>query len=267
MSRKNYGLCALCRKEGELTFEHIPPRAAFNSNRAKIVTLDSLLSEPERRPWQIEGLHYNNLQKGMGMASLCKKCNNDTGTLYGEEYRKFALTIAKLLQENPNLDNLAIEIEKFYPARIIKQVISMFCSINNYDDTRLNALREFVLDKHKTMLDTSKYKVSMYYTRSRYARLLPFTVSVHFDEGTSGIMCMSEITTYPFGFILYLDPTDNWNYHGTDITSFFQFDYNTPVSAQLSVPIYEVNNWAIEDYRTKEEIEAGYKHDSENGFK
>lgn len=31
------GKCALCGKEGKLTFEHIPPRAAFNSNRARPV--------------------------------------------------------------------------------------------------------------------------------------------------------------------------------------------------------------------------------------
>ena len=30
MAKKVHGICCICGQETELTFEHIPPRAAFN---------------------------------------------------------------------------------------------------------------------------------------------------------------------------------------------------------------------------------------------
>jgi SNF2 family DNA or RNA helicase len=42
---KHWGKCALCGKECELTFEHIPPRAAFNSTPARPVSGVEVLTE------------------------------------------------------------------------------------------------------------------------------------------------------------------------------------------------------------------------------
>lgn len=50
-------------------------------------------------PWDISGLRYKQNQRGAGKYSLCKKCNNDTGTWYGEEYIKFHNTLAKMVIE------------------------------------------------------------------------------------------------------------------------------------------------------------------------
>ena len=49
MSRnKVYGKCRICGKEGKLTFEHIPPRATFNKQSARVVKLmDLIKSENE----------------------------------------------------------------------------------------------------------------------------------------------------------------------------------------------------------------------------
>ena len=93
--KKKIGKCALCDKECELTFEHIPPRVAFNSTPAKPISekelFDNKLDNGEERvPWDIEGLHYQNQQKGMGMFSLCEDCNNNTGSWYGDSYVTFA---------------------------------------------------------------------------------------------------------------------------------------------------------------------------------
>ena len=62
---KRFGKCALCGKECELTFEHIPPRAAFNSAPARPVSELELLrndyaEDKGRMPWEIGGLLYEN---------------------------------------------------------------------------------------------------------------------------------------------------------------------------------------------------------------
>ena len=90
---KRYGTCALCGAETQLTFEHIPPRCAFNNHPAKSYSGDELIKTiagEKRKPWDLSGLKYSNDQKGFGMYSLCSKCNSYTGKYYGNEYKKFA---------------------------------------------------------------------------------------------------------------------------------------------------------------------------------
>ena len=79
----------------ELTFEHLPPRKANNSNRAKAIVGDELTKHiaGNDKPWDFSSCKYKDLQKGMGLYSLCQACNNNTGTNYADEYIKFANTI------------------------------------------------------------------------------------------------------------------------------------------------------------------------------
>lgn len=86
---KIIGKCALCGRDCELTFEHIPPRKAFNWIPEKTISGEQLicsLTDSNRMPWDFSGLKYQNDQKGMGAYTLCQTCNNNTGTWYGDEY-------------------------------------------------------------------------------------------------------------------------------------------------------------------------------------
>ncbi len=49
MGKEPIGKNALCRKECDLTFEHIPPRTAFNSTPVKSVTGDKIIEDSERK--------------------------------------------------------------------------------------------------------------------------------------------------------------------------------------------------------------------------
>ncbi len=95
--KNHFGKCALCGKECELTFEHVPPRAAFNSTPTRPVSeneifKEEVINDKERMPWDTEGLKYQNQQQGMGRYSLCHECNNNTGSWYGDAYITFART-------------------------------------------------------------------------------------------------------------------------------------------------------------------------------
>ena len=253
---KHFGKCALCGKECELTFEHIPPRAAFNSTPAKPITGDEILGDNDRMPWEIEGLPYQNQQKGMGRYTLCKECNNNTGTWYGDEYNQFAHIVHSFLSDNSVRQAQGVEIKQVRPLQLIKQVISMFCSINNFKDRRIDYLRTFVLDKDITSLDKSKYKLCMYFTKSQFLKYAPLSVLI--EQTPKGIeaMAVSEITAYPLGFILYFDPTDTWVYKGIDIIDFADYKYDDICTIALPLCIYEVNDIFPTYYRTKEEVQA-----------
>ena len=174
--KKHYGKCALCRTEGELSFEHIPPQSSFNSTPAKPVTGDRLMLDNDRMPWETDGLPYSNQQRGMGKYSLCESCNNLTGTWYGYDYKLMAHIINYALSQpiKPNVNGIGIH--NIHPLRFIKQVLSMFCSINNSDDSRFEALRNFVLDKDAVGLDKEKYKLCMYFTKSNIIKYAPLSV-------------------------------------------------------------------------------------------
>lgn len=253
------GRCALCGKECKLTFEHIPPKAAFNSTPAKPVSIEELLkggnfTGKERLPWDTEGLKYQNQQKGMGRYSLCKTCNSYTGKYYGDAYANFAKIVSKAINDISVNEASAICFEEIYPLKIIKQIFSLFCSINGIKNPKLETIREFVLNKDAIGIDRTQFKLCMYFTKSELMKQSPMMVSVKFNSENYESMAMSEITAYPFGFILYFDPTESWDYHGVDITDFADVEFDTKANVVVPWCIEEVNNFFPEDFRTKAEI-------------
>lgn len=263
MSEQHFGRCALCGKKTELTFEHIPPRSAFNSTPARPVSGDALIgtfSEEKRMPWDIDGLPYSNQQRGMGRFSLCRQCNNDTGTWYGNDYVDFARGVSHVMLKN-NVQQgqmLRIVFKEVYPLRIVKQMLSMICSINQpaMEDTRLSKLADFVLDKDAINLDKGNYKICLYLKTGALMKYCNFSVVVMKSKDGSGIeiIPLSEICAYPFGFIVYFDLPDGSDYKGCDITSFSDLQYNQKCDLEMALPIYETNNVFPLDYRTKGEI-------------
>ena len=74
------------------------------------------------------------------------------------------------------------------------------------------------------------------------------------EDGAESI-ALSEITAYPFGFVLYFNPTGTWKYHGTDITGFADVGYNDLATVEMPWCIEEMNDIFPEHYRSKEEIQ------------
>lgn len=257
MGKKILGKCALCGRETELTFEHIPPKAAFNSTPAKPVSGVELLSEKgldeDRMPWDTTGLRYKNQQQGMGAYTLCSECNNNTGSWYGDAYVELTRATHIAMNDNALLDSEAIGFKDAYPLRFIKQVLSMFCSINK-KDSNLDPLRKFVLDRNATGLDRSKYKLCMYFTRSKLMKYNGRTALIRDLGGKAEVMVLSEITAYPFGFILYHNPTETWEYHGIDIMDCADCAYDDKADIILPWKIVEINDYYPESFRTKDEI-------------
>ena len=96
MARQEHtGICHICGEYKKLTYEHIPPEAAFNSQRRKMSTVKELMENKKdnRAPWDIEGLKYKQFQQGTGFFTLCGECNSFTGAKYGVTYSDFIKAI------------------------------------------------------------------------------------------------------------------------------------------------------------------------------
>jgi hypothetical protein len=264
---KYFGKCALCGKKEKLTFEHIPPRAAFNSTPAKPVSSVEMLKKrndnKERMPWDTDGLRYQNQQQGMGRYSLCHTCNNNTGSWYGDAYIYFANVAHDAICNCSDSDANGITFQGVYPLRFVKQVLSMFCSICDPGAPALEPIRKFVLDKDAVGLDKSKYKLCMYFTNSTIYKQTGYIVSMKSTSAGMEMMALSEITAYPFGFILYFDPTESWHYHGIDITPLVDYGYNDICDISMLWKVEEMNDIIPESYRSKDQIKQCIKNNME----
>ncbi|MBV7509708.1 hypothetical protein KW850_31885 [Bacillus sp. sid0103] len=232
------GICALCGKETELTFEHIPPKCSGNKNRVKGINLDSYvegnLRKDNKSPDDLKGLRYKSMQKGMGRYSLCAICNNNTGTWYGEAYCNFSNTVAYLLEKEGYQINSTISFTLIMkPLNVMKQIISMFCSINppSFID---QTLRDFVLDKQNCNFNSNKYKISAF--------IYPEGIDKHLGKQllmyNNGIIVnVSEISTYPIGYCLYREPFYKEFMFGGEITDFKNANFNEEHTVNLRLPV------------------------------
>ena len=259
----HWGKCALCGKECELTFEHIPPRKAFNWFPQKSFSGDSLfktLSEEERKPWDFSSLPYNNDQRGMGKYSLCESCNSLTGSWYGDEYVRFARGLHSVLSGMDVIPGkTTVEVEgKFKPLLVIKQIISMFCSINSYygEDSPVQQLRNFVLNKESTNFPKDRFRLGMYLFSNGIERRANFSVNLNMQNAATHMRIVSEISAYPLGYLLYLDPAPDFKMPCPDITCFSDCKYTDECTIKIDLPVYECNTIIAEDYRSKQELDA-----------
>ena len=163
------GTCALCNaKNIELTKEHIFPGTKQNHSRpfqAKIKDTISLPLSEGLPPSSFEKLKEEGLihheQGGTSLYSLCEKCNNNTGSWYGNAYIEWKNQWEQIIKSNLNRNSSSIKGKiTFNPLRLLKQIVSCFISIdypNHEGDTssednlrnKQSKFFDFVLDPQK----------------------------------------------------------------------------------------------------------------------
>ena len=151
MNRKRiYGECKLCGNYSVLTYEHVPPRSAFNNHSIKKVSGDQLLRHitSDEKPWDVSKLWGKIQQQGSGGYYLCKDCNENTGTWYVPSYLDFVHGVYRVVEEvDPERKASYIKIQTsiIRPLPIFKEIMVMFCDINHnfYED---KDLRSFLLN-------------------------------------------------------------------------------------------------------------------------
>ena len=248
--QKHCGVCHICGKYGKLSYEHIPPQSAFNNVKRKMSTLEELLKDEteNRTPWDIEGLKYQQFQKGIGFYTLCESCNNFTGGKYGEAYFKFVKSIGIEVMKIPKEErknSLAFHIEPLNLLAIFKQILSMFCSLNT--EQFGNTFKDFLLNESSNGFDCDKYKICIYLHAGHADRFIPFQSRINTKTGKVDVF--SEISTFPIGFIFY-NITDNTQFYGCDITSFSQCNYNLEYCMDIPIPFLECNTPFGLDFRS-----------------
>lgn len=257
MKKRIIGKCHICGNTEELTYEHVPPEKAFNSHKAFLYFARDRLGS-DNFPWDLSGMKGKQLQRGIGFNTLCGRCNNNTGTWYGDAfvdftYKGYLASYDKILSSNAWI---SIVLPDIYPLKTIKEIITMFFSINHDALSTIHPdLKALVLSKNKKGLPPDRYGLYLYLLRGDLARYIGSAGIGLFPSGYTRIL--SELAAPPFGYVLEFDPKEKSNY--CDLTFFansFSFDDKRTIT--LNVPVYESNTPFPADYRTKQQVVQDY---------
>lgn len=262
----NDGICRLCGNKTKLSFEHLPPRSALNSEKTKMYSMmDWLNRETEAAK---KGKQY---QRGVGVEALCTSCNNNTGAWYVPDLSKLVHTgvhtlrqIPKdtLLELNQNTDvriygNFSIENAR--PLAIIKQVATMFFAMNNpkFRDVHSD-LADFVLSKTATGLPAGyQFHLAFYIGPfTRYSNL-----NFILDTNTGIAQYVSEIAAPPFCYLLTIENQVCFAYGS--INHYADYQYDEEVKLDIKTPVLVGNTPYALDFRSLDEVEKQRKKSEE----
>ena len=255
------GICKLCGKKTILTYEHVPPRGAFNNHSIKEIRGDQLIEHigSDEKPWEISHLRGNIHQQGTGGYYLCKDCNEKTGSWYVPYYLDFIYGIYSAIEKaDPERETpyIGIQATSIRPLPILKEIMVMFCDINNncFGDKNL---RSFLLNRNSTQgFDKNKYRLFCYIVKGNLHRMNGIIVKLITSKDREPVMItLSEISFPPLGFVLYIDLPDEYKPEGCEITKLADAQYEDKAECEMLLPVLENNIMFSGDYRTKAEIE------------
>ncbi len=272
MARKSvFGNCHICGENKKLSFEHVPPSSAFNDCPAVSKHIFELINKNPDSYFEKKGKIS---QRGIGAYTLCEKCNNDTGTWYGDAFVRWAhqgMDILKLTQGSPSL----YYTFHIFPLRVIKQIICMFFSITD-DQFGYNHpdLVKFVLNKNECYF-YPEIRILAYFNnskRGRYiggasgTRIRPDEISLNTlenlnrkaDSALEKSRLLSELACRPLGYVMTFDPEPPDD-QLVDISFFAKYPYADWTSISLQLPVFPVYTYFPGDYRSRNQVQHDAK--------
>lgn len=250
MSRKKVtGPCHICGHTRELSFEHVPPRAAFNNRPVRVLHgLEIIKAEHDPQRGEVQ-------QKGAGSYTLCERCNNETGSWYGSAYADWAchgLAFLPLALTAPSI----LLTYRIFPLRVIKQVLCMFFSVNRPEFREHHPyLERFVMNRYLTGLPP---EIQIFGFLSPGSNSRRVGVASSMNSTTGAIRVLSEVTFRPHGYVMCFgsSPPDD---RLVDITFFAKSAYHERREIHLRLPSLPVSTAFPGDFRTIDQVrrEAG----------
>jgi len=235
---KRTGVCCICGNSGDLSFEHVPPKSAYNKETVIAYEWEEFLQQRKSKKKTIQG--------GAGDYTLCERCNNNTGSWYGDEYVTWARSChdVMMIWQKHRITQGIVTLKDVYPLRFLKQVVTCFFSLigapgvaafaNNNPD-----LVQFVLDKYNTNLPPGfRFFMNLYMYSAegntslrRWAGAGKISIQMHGIDAS----IIDEIAHPPFQLVM---TEDNDPFNGaTEITEFRNFAYDDQVNLKLALRV------------------------------
>jgi hypothetical protein len=247
MAQYYEGFCRLCGRYGKLSFEHIPPKKAFNDHQQLLRTMEDHLSKRS----------YSRFRKGLGSYSLCERCNNYTGAWYGQAFVAWTRQGYDWLDKvhGEKMLNLPYYIR---PLNVLKQVLVMAMAMST--EVSLNAhrdVRQFLLSPRQRHLPLD-YRAFVYFGMKGQLRFNSGMALLD-TEGKGADFIMAEVALPPFGYYVTRPVGDRPSLAESkglyDISWFANYGFNEWTQVHLRIPTRETHFPSPLDYRNLQGIE------------
>jgi len=203
------GICSLCLEWRPLSFEHVPPRRAFNSRPAVAHTIYGLRvgSTHAKSPPLLKGA------AGLGRHALCEQCNGRTGALYGDAFAEWTVQCLRYAERLRDTSTVLLPFT-VRPLNVVKQIATMIIAVSGstVSSPSMDAVRHFVLSPQSMHLPPDvSFKV--YFNPSDPARTAkPLLTQNRLSEscaildvrtGTS-VFVLAEVSFPPMGYVAFV---------------------------------------------------------------
>jgi len=253
--RKRRGRCAICGEVKDLTFEHIPPRRAYNDRTVSVLRGDKALNR--RLDEVVQGQLQ---QRGSGAWITCADCNAKSGRWYVREYAQWVERGVDVLSKLGDADAqdartdpriIAVPFEGVRPLLFLKQVVYMILAVNGAGfSTAHPDLRRFVLNRDATgMSDACHFYLAL--TWGPGSRFVGITGA----GGRNGVSLLSEVAFPPFSCVMCLEQP----WHGLpvcDISEFARFTCTETTDIVMPLLLGFTHLVLPSDYRSRASIEG-----------
>gem|GEM_PF-3841971 len=256
--RGSVGTCHVCGQIAQLTFEHMPPRAAGNSRPRRAVDLATSLTNPVE---EFPSRGWVPMQRGMGMYATCMRCNSFSGTAYVPAYLQFISILAGGLQdwaeradragETRAPAELHLTIRPVQPGAVMRQVLFMLLAASGSAGlgNRYPLLREIVQNKTPVALPP-EMAVRMTLLVAQRARLHPVVAEADFQAGRERVMV--EVAFTPCAWLLEIgDPSARG---AANVSAWTQVPADEEQEVNLTTTVGSVVTALPADYRHRSEI-------------
>lgn len=242
------GICKICKEEKKLTYEHFPPKSAFNNNTKfyRIKSADYFDNfyeyiETKKVKAKVE-------QGGLGDYCLCEQCNNFLGRNYVNDYIAFAKICYGLLQHYDIIKSVHFKLKKeeVNLKYFLKQATAIFiCNNKDWFTDSYPELLAFVKNKELSNL-SENFRFYLYLNEEGQLRNGNWNMTNIYGE-------TCEFTFPPFGIILSINNSIRID-EALEITSFKNYDLISEKEFDIILNKYPTFSPIPLDFRTKEEI-------------
>ena len=220
--RRQFGLCNLCLKEKDLTWDHVPPKGGIELLPVEIDRIASCL---------ISGLQAQKPEishDGLKFRTLCADCNSLLGRLYDPALNKFALGVGRFLRTSLYLPEI-IHLE-IRPTAVARAVLGhlLAARLSTVDAFFDPVIRTIVSDPDMAIPDN----LSVFYWVHPYARQIIFRDALMPKKrgDFSEFQRIGTLKYFPLGFLV----TDAPQYESLEALTHWRKE---PTSTTINVPI------------------------------
>lgn len=230
--REKVSPCNICRREDELTWDHVPPKGGIDLSAVEMEKVFELFVGKEE-------VKFSESQNGVKYRTICKRCNETLGHRYDPALNEFSLTVGRYLRSG--LTFPSVVHHRARPAAMIRGILGHLLAAKFQIDEVLfdRDVREFIFDESKPIPDN----IFIFYWLYPYEQSITMRdfgmLAVRGDFGKNIGFC-HVLKYFPIGYLIIDKPC----YEGLEeLTAYRHLSVEDEVEIPIRLDRVEHPHW------------------------